>query len=91
MCFRYRIATEQLKIMLHECLAQGGDELKQIVSLLMKAYVEDDGFDFRIARDALGNVTSIVWQDGIMIGHCSRLRDVIMLEPNAFCQSTSIK
>jgi|GEM_PF-4980773 len=75
-----QIATKQLKAMLRESLSQHGDELQQIVTLLQKAYAEDDGFDYRIGRDTLGNVTAIVWQDGIMRGHCTRLLDVVMLD-----------
>jgi hypothetical protein len=75
-----RIATEQLNVMLRESLSQEGNDLKQILSLLERAHMEDDGFDFRIGRDILGNVTAIVWQDGIMRGHCTRLLDVVMLD-----------
>jgi len=75
-----RIATEQLNVMLRESLSQEGNDLKQILSLLERARMEDDGFDFRIGRDILGNVTAIVWQDGIMRGHCTRLLDVVMLD-----------
>lgn len=74
------IATEQLKVMLREALSQQGDDLKKIVTLLESARNKDPAFDFRIGRDAVGDVTAIVWQDGIMRGHCSRLLDVVMLD-----------
>ena len=74
------ITTGRLKTMLREALSKDGNDLKKIVTLLQNTRDEDPAFDFRIGRDTLGNVTAIVWQDGTMRGHCSRLLDVVMLD-----------
>ena len=74
------LATKQLRDMLRKALLEG-KELDQIVCLLYQIKESDNTFDFRYGKDANGNITCVVWQDGIMRGHCQEgLLDVVMLD-----------
>ena len=63
------LATKELKSMLVDALDKG-KELDVIVSFFQQLKEKDPTFDYRIGRDSHGKVKVIVWQNGIMRGHC---------------------
>ena len=74
------LATQELKIILREALEKG-KELDQIISLLTQSRARDPAFDFRVAKNKRGKIVGILWQDGMMRGHCQGgLLDVVMLD-----------
>ena len=83
------LATQELKIMLSDALEKG-KELDQIICLLSQAKASDPGFDFRVAKNKIGKIVGLCWQDGIMRGHCQGgLLDVVMLDMMKRQQNTA--
>ena len=84
------IATQELKIMLGDALEKG-KELDQIICFLTEAKACDPAFDFRVAKNnRTGKIVGILWQDGVMRGHCQGgLLDVVMLDMMKRQQNTA--
>jgi len=63
------IHTKQLGVMLSEALEEG-EEIDHILRFFEDAKSADECFDYRVARDHVGKVWAICYQNGNMRGHC---------------------